>query len=151
MSQWPAIKKADMLDYMADGNEYFVEYWQVIFDQVYRGEIDTWDYQWTFALWAARGLSIIPSSNLTHNLGFGVDATHTICDIPEYVRLSIPGDLEFPLRHPQAKSRDIYADHLITTRVYGVTRIYAMKRKLRAFPISAWFMQKLKLIARSTG
>ncbi len=44
---------------------------------VYRYELDTWDYQWTFSLWQNKGLSIVPNRNLISNIGFGADATHT--------------------------------------------------------------------------
>jgi hypothetical protein len=40
------------------------------------GEIDTWDYQWTYAILKNKGLSITPSSNLVINLGFTNQATH---------------------------------------------------------------------------
>ena len=40
-------------------------------------QIDTWDYQWSFALWNVKMLTITPNINLVKNIGFGVDATHT--------------------------------------------------------------------------
>ncbi len=51
--------------------------WLDLFDGVYRGEIDTWDYQWLFTHWNHTGLSIAPQVNLVSNLGFGEGATHT--------------------------------------------------------------------------
>ena len=39
--------------------------------------IDTWDFQWTYSIWAAGGISILPTKNLVENIGFGVTATHT--------------------------------------------------------------------------
>ena len=49
----------------------------MLFDNIYDGKIDTWDYQWTFSCWAQNGLSILPDRNLVTNIGFGTDATHT--------------------------------------------------------------------------
>ncbi len=47
------------------------------FAAVSRGEVDTWDYQWTYAL-AARGMvSAIPRVNMVNNVGIGASATHT--------------------------------------------------------------------------
>ena len=41
--------------------------------------LDTWDYQWNFAVRTNSGLAIRPSVNLVKNIGFGhVDATHTL-------------------------------------------------------------------------
>ncbi len=62
-------------------------YWINKLHQVYRGEIDTWDYQWNFALWAQGGQAIVPVQNLVTNIGFGEGATHTrrrnrLADLP---------------------------------------------------------------------
>jgi hypothetical protein len=48
-----------------------------LFDRVARGQIDTWDTQWTLACRANHALSIVPSRNLISNIGFRGDATHT--------------------------------------------------------------------------
>ncbi len=36
-----------------------------------------WDFQFIFAIWAMRGKSIVPNVNLSTNIGFGPEATHT--------------------------------------------------------------------------
>ena len=53
------------------------KYWTEIFDQMYRQEIDTWDYPWTASVWFHGGLTATPNVNLVSNIGFGPDATHT--------------------------------------------------------------------------
>lgn len=55
-------------------------YFRHSFSETYAGRCDTWDYQWVFAIWANRGLSVIPNRNLISNIGFGKAATHTIED-----------------------------------------------------------------------
>jgi len=47
------------------------------FRKVAFNEIDTWDYQWSFARFINRMYTIVPKKNLITNLGFGEDATHT--------------------------------------------------------------------------
>jgi hypothetical protein len=47
------------------------------FAMAYENKIDTWDYQWTFAMHLQNALSIIPNVNLVSNIGFGNNATHT--------------------------------------------------------------------------
>ena len=47
------------------------------FIATYEGRIDTWDYQWQYAIFSCGGLSICPQVNLVSNIGFGFDATHT--------------------------------------------------------------------------
>lgn len=73
---WPLMK--DTVEWMqmwSDPRE--KEYWEGILDRVYQGDIDTWDYQWQFAIWRQKGLSAVPNINLVSNIGFGDGATHT--------------------------------------------------------------------------
>lgn len=37
----------------------------------------SWGYRWTYAIWAAKGLSATPHRNLVSNIGVDGDATHT--------------------------------------------------------------------------
>jgi hypothetical protein len=61
-----------------------------LFRATFNGEIDTWDYQWSFARMINSGLSIVPSFNLISNIGFGANATHTkdasnLANLPRHV------------------------------------------------------------------
>jgi hypothetical protein len=70
-----------------------------IFDDVYAGKIDTWDFQWLFTRLSQSGLSIIPSKNLVSNLGFRNDGTHNKNE--EDPRANMPvSSMSFPLRNP---------------------------------------------------
>lgn len=75
MSWWPTARKQRWLeDILDDPGE--AKYWDGIFQRLYLGQIDTWDYQWLFACWRQGGLSILPNVNLVTNIGIGADATH---------------------------------------------------------------------------
>lgn len=75
IKSWPEVKRAGLLE---DGIGYSAYlYWRRCFDAVYRGEIDTWDYQWNYCCWINSGLAITPEVNLISNIGFGINATHT--------------------------------------------------------------------------
>lgn len=52
-------------------------YWLKMLYRAYNGEINTWDYQFNYAVWSNNGINIIPNSNLVSNIGFGEDSTHT--------------------------------------------------------------------------
>jgi len=52
-------------------------YWYGILLKVKYGFIVTWDYQLIFMMWDINLFSIVPSSNLVHNIGFNTDATNT--------------------------------------------------------------------------
>lgn len=49
-------------------------YWEKILDKAVAGKLTTWDYQWTYSIWAHNGLSVNPSKNMIRNIGFGNDA-----------------------------------------------------------------------------
>jgi hypothetical protein len=54
------------------------EYWNCIFDKIKNGEIDTWDYQWTYSIFVNNSFSILPQNNLVKNIGFDSRGTHTL-------------------------------------------------------------------------
>jgi len=131
MTQWPVWRDQHGLDEISGGRRLFKRHWRHIFDAVYHGGIDTWDYQWTFAIWRVGGLAISPAVNQTHNLGFGVDATHTTDAAPGYVVESRPRLLKWPLIEPDLVKRDARADRLIESKVFGITPISVIKGYLR--------------------
>jgi hypothetical protein len=53
------------------------KYWINIFHKMENYEIDTWDYQWTYAIFCNDGLCVNPAKNLISNIGFGEEALHT--------------------------------------------------------------------------
>lgn len=66
------------------------------FDRAAAGNIDTWDYQWSFAQLLQSGLAVVSAVNLISNIGFNVDATHTVNPRTIYAELpTIPS--RFPL------------------------------------------------------
>lgn len=108
LSKWPDIRDGGWLtDLLGNANE--APYWENIFELVYRGEIDTWDYQWVFANWLGSRMSIMPTVNLISNIGFArEDATHTTggsaqADLPRR-------PVNFPLTHPIGMLKDVQAD-----------------------------------------
>lgn len=48
------------------------------FDELTENKVDTWDFQWSFMLFAQRRVMLFSTVNLIENLGFGADATHTV-------------------------------------------------------------------------
>lgn len=121
MKLWPEIRrKGLLLNILKNRKE--VSYWSNIFEKVYQGKIDTWDYQWLFTCWLQNGLTILPDVNLVSNIGFGSSSTHTRAK-------SIVANLErkhvgFPLSHPPYIFRDMIADRLIEKYQYSSPRLY---------------------------
>jgi hypothetical protein len=52
-------------------------FWRDIFEGMTHKGNDIWDYQWMFAIYKHNGIAINPTKNLTTNIGFGNNATHT--------------------------------------------------------------------------
>jgi hypothetical protein len=73
--------------------------------RVRSGEVDTWDYQWTWSRLARGGLAAVSAVNLVSNIGFGKIGTHT-------VRLDLARanlhrySARTPLRGPPSQSAD---------------------------------------------
>jgi glycosyltransferase involved in cell wall biosynthesis/tetratricopeptide (TPR) repeat protein len=108
MNLWPEIRDSQyLMHYLQDASA--IQYWTSVFEQTYRGMIDTWDYQWTFAMWANNGLAILPGVNLISNIGFSPDATHTVNSDSWQSELPVE-EMVFPLRHPVQIERHIAAD-----------------------------------------
>ena len=77
------------------------------------------------ANWSAKRVSIVPSSNLVSNVGFGEDATHTkvITDM-----IKLPSNrMRFPLIHPKEIHADNTFDSSALERLHGTT----VKRKIK--------------------
>ncbi|HET9218149.1 MAG TPA: hypothetical protein VFR18_14285 [Terriglobia bacterium] len=99
-------------------------------DKLYRGEIDTWDYQWGMAKNFNHGLSIVPAKNLILNIGFGQDATHTVTSNKHFPTEQF--EIDFPLRPPrfvlpQADHDRIYRSRFIGS---GVSDLWPDARKV---------------------
>jgi hypothetical protein len=103
MKLWPEIREKKLYeDFSLSCGE--AEYRRNIYDKVYSGEINTWDYQWGFAKMISCGLCITPEINLIRNIGFGVDSTHTSEDT-FYSNLET-SEIMLPLKHPEYTIRD---------------------------------------------
>jgi hypothetical protein len=100
-------------------------------ERVFRGDLDTWDYQWLFLRASHGGAGAIPSVNLVRNIGFRADATHTTDTTTPYTGLST-GTLAGPIRHPA----DVVVDRRYMSRVVSRRRQYARwlgaRRRLRS-------------------
>lgn len=93
MTSWPQLKAQGL-----HGQYPFYPERIRIFDQTYASLIDTWDYQWHYALASMGALSLVPRTNLVRNIGFTDDATHTRVVDPS--RTIAADALPLPLSHP---------------------------------------------------
>ncbi|MDR1367298.1 MAG: glycosyltransferase family 2 protein [Candidatus Accumulibacter sp.] len=125
---WPTLRENGQLaQVFPSATDY--RYWRKIFDRVHRGEIDTWDYQWSLALWGQSMLCIAPNVNLVSNIGFGKDATHTKID--GICSEMATKTMHFPLEHPAFVLPDSPADLFEMRHVFPTSPARRVLHKLR--------------------
>jgi hypothetical protein len=107
MKTWPEYKKSNLIQSVCE-NPDEQKFWTDLFDSVFVGSMDTWDYQWTYACFAQKGLTVIPNSNLVSNLGCRSDATHTKIEANHLARL--PTTDIWEIKHPPFLERNKEAD-----------------------------------------
>ena len=115
MTSWPEAKENQWLESMID-QPCELDHWTRICDQLYQGEIDTWDWPWMYSCWIQSGLTILPHVNLVTNIGFDERATHT--RDPESFQSRLPTGSILSLRHPPNVSRDCTADRWTLENIF---------------------------------
>lgn len=98
-----------------------------LFSCTHAGKIDTWDYQWDFAMAQNSGLQIVPRISLVQNIGFGPGATHTRVKNREREDI-MAGELATPLRHPDFVYPDVAYERAIIRNVTP-----GLKQRARSF------------------
>lgn len=127
MAKWPRVcDEGRLTDMVGDARE--AKYWGKIFERVYRGGIDTWDYQWVFANWVNGRLNIVPKVNLISNIGFGQNATHTT-GASELENLQIT-PIKFPLSHPIGVFKNLQADGFSEKKCFRVPLWKRIRNKI---------------------
>lgn len=88
------------------------------FSKTYYGRIDTWDFQWTYALFKYHGMAINPSVNLVKNIGFSESATHTHLESSFSNMKTYSID---KIKHPSKIEVDHKADSVIVKQNFEAT------------------------------
>lgn len=120
MTKWPMAR-----DEYASIFERFQTKWAIakrkaIWGRAYRGKVNTWDFQWTFAISSQSGLCILPKHNLVSNIGIGKGAVHTV--YYDSRRHNLPTtEMPFPMKHPELVLRDDRADLTYLNKVASKT------------------------------
>ena len=111
---------------------YFKKYAQIsLMMYVFNSKIDTWDIQWVYSVFKYKGLVITPNINLITNVGFDENATHTTSKVPEFIKKSKLGKLNFPMKYPVFKFRNLSADRFTAVFVHDLFKPTLMDRLLK--------------------
>ncbi|KCZ72175.1 hypothetical protein ANME2D_01579 [Candidatus Methanoperedens nitroreducens] len=116
MKLWPEIRDGGWLQDLL-GAKISVWYWKNRFENVYKGKIDTWDYQWAFSCWIQNALTVIPDVNLVSNIGFDMNAVHTKVK-HEFADMEIE-PMSFPISHSDYILRDSNADFFVENKMFS--------------------------------
>jgi len=137
MPDWPQVKKEEWL---VERFPSYLRYYEKSkhFDSVYNGKVDTWDFQWQYAVLANNGLVISPQSNLVSNIGYGRDSTHIKKFDAHRNNLSIH-EIEFPLKRPLCMLPNKWLDLHYANNM-------GMRVKFKTIPVVVinWFKYHLK-------
>jgi hypothetical protein len=118
MSHYPAFKEKHRIKEVF-ASKRAQRIWIDILDRTYSGDIQTWDYQWTFAIWNVNGLAILPNVNLISNVGFDslalntTNAKHRLANMPTHEMGNIS--------HPGLMKVDEEADNYAVNDVFNPT------------------------------
>lgn len=116
ISDWPKRRASGWLKSVYPGQFFIRKFWAYIYDRLYAGQINTWDYQLTYLSQKLGGYNIIPRVNLVSNIGYGEDATNLK---KKNKTISVPtAPISFPLVHPKVLKYNQVADRYIEELVY---------------------------------
>lgn len=106
-----------------------IRFWNKIFKDTYENKIQTWDYQWTFAMWCQNGLAVLPQQNLVSNIGFDSGALNTVN--PNHKVANMRRYEIAEITHPQFVLVNEDADNYSMDVIFYPTIINLAKNKLR--------------------
>jgi hypothetical protein len=127
MKLWPEVRDKGLLKNIL-GDSRAVKYWTRFFQASYAEQLNSWDYQWTFACWIQNGLTILPDRNLVSNIGFVPDAVNTTDVDSHYANMPIE-PMNFPLKHPPFIIANLEADRFTQNTAFDPNLMARLKAK----------------------
>lgn len=105
-------------------------FWYNMFDVMRQHKIDTWDFQFVISLMMKDRISIVPYVNLTRNIGFGDNSTHTANDHNN--EGAIIAEPIYPIHHPDSMDIDVEAQcRVIEMAKWKLTWPQLLKQKIK--------------------
>lgn len=105
-----------------------VKHWEILFDRVSNGEIDTWDYIWQYYIWKKGGINLLPEKNIVTNIGFGNHGTHTTNESSALSCVPLQ-KISFPLSHPDLLVPNKKADKFTQSNIFNQPLLLRLKNK----------------------
>ncbi len=130
MDLWPSRRNGPLLANML-GSKTYAAFWRHAFDRIAAGNLSSWDLNWLWTCWTQNGLSVMPSTNLISNIGFGSEATNLVEFNPLTANLPTT-EMSFPLQHPSSLESNRDADEFLSRYIFKCGRWTSYLR--RFFP-----------------
>ena len=129
MTSWPHIRDENRVeDWTA--NRALQKYLINVFELCHLCKVDTWDYQWSYGARINGRLSVLPNGNLISNIGFGLDATHTVVGDSVLANMLVE-EMNFPLNHPHGVFASRLMDEEYATRFLIVSLFQRVINKIK--------------------
>ena len=117
-------------------------YWNHVFQSVADGNVDSYGYRWLYSNWKRSRWTLTPNENLTLNLGFGPDATHTQDEeLPWWLPTEISSGFVFEELNQDIRL-DVNADKWVSKNHFRTAFIYQLRARVgREFPKISKFIK----------
>jgi hypothetical protein len=109
-------------------------FWKRFFLGLKSGKYTFWDAKWVYSIWKRNGVSITPNQNLSTNIGFGNDATHTKVRLKTHALRMV--HLDVTISDPESQDIERKADYLLFKKNYKPSfkgRLKVAIDKIRVF------------------
>lgn len=112
---WPEVRGTNWIKQFMLTEEGAKKYTQNL-DSVFNGELETWDYVWSYSRWRQNGLSIVPEHNLVTNIGIDNRGIHT--KKKNRITTLVSEAMPFPIKHPPFIVRNVKANKFTVNHLY---------------------------------
>lgn len=89
-----------------------------------------WDYRWIYTYWSNNWLTVVPNKNLSLNIGFDADASHTRHE-PAWSP-SVLENLEWPISSVKRVIQDIRADSWSSKHIHNAYWLTIIKTRIKS-------------------
>lgn len=103
-AEWERIKRENLLVPKCTSAKE-TEMRTFVLDDIFSGKLSAWGMRWELTKLMNHGLGVVPSKNLVKNIGFGMDASHTVNPFNRNQLMRLHR-LEPPYAPPAAKAPD---------------------------------------------
>jgi len=123
ISSWGNDEKSFLFERFK--SDVYVGIWTNIYDKVFSGSVNAWSFQLYYLMHKSNLFALVPPYNLIDNIGYGIDATHTVEAKPYWAGNSSDIDVSDIIFPDPVHNYEI--DKMFHRVVFGVDYYYKIK------------------------